>query len=391
MAGIFGCFNDNDHAKNKMHCSRMERSSVAGFSHTSEISTSADGALCFGYATRHTSPDCAIYSSEDSGEIVLICGELFLPSGEELSYKNFASEFLPKYKKNGKNCFLDCDGSYTLAIYDARAKQLQLISDPFGNFALHYAITEAGFLFSSQQLGIAEALGRKEFSEESLLEYLALGQQLEGRTFYKNIVRLPPGSILSIDRSGSAVLESYYSPTYEASDNTTNELRSIEESLLHALDIRIHRSGIAFGLSGGLDSRISLAALKKLGKTNSVTALTHGLRSSYDMRIARKLASKYSMNHHQIFFDDEFFKELPGHWKEITRLSEGGLGIESTYALASWQRQSKMFGISMESHGGPLYRRQILKARENTLQQAKDFPAALFPYMSSALLKSGLL
>ncbi|MFI5263977.1 MAG: asparagine synthase-related protein, partial [Candidatus Kapaibacterium sp.] len=221
--------------------------------------------------------------------------------------------------------------------------------------------------------------------------YISLGQRLQGKTFYKNIFRLPPASVLSVDRSGSVSLIRYYEPEYEHHADTKEQLQIIEDTLLHALSIRIQRSGIAFGLSGGLDSRITLAALKKLGMTDHVTALTHGLADSHDMTIAARLAKRYRMPHRQIIFDDDFFTELPHRWREVTKLSEGGLGIESAYALASWHRQSKQFGISMESHGGPLFRRQILKAREGTLERANNFPDALFGYVSSALLSSDII
>ncbi len=391
MAGIFGCFGSSITIKNEAVCYGLMQRSLAGFDHTSESKLVDGGLLCLGYSARRKNPDCAIFSSRDDYYTAVVCGELFLPSGEEISHDNFESEFLRLFEQHDKDLFLDCDGSFVVAFYDGKTKSLHLISDPFGNFALHYASTENGFLFSSQQHAIAEALGNKEFTDEALAEYISLGQRLEGRTFYRNIFRLRPASILTVDQSGSSRLHRYYKTDYGQHGDTKEQLRIIEEALLHAMDIRIRRPDIAFGLSGGLDSRISLATIKRLGKEGQITAVTHGIKDSFDMRIAARLAEKCAMPRYQLIFDDEFFADLPNHWKEVILLTEGGLGIESTFAIASWKKQSEKFGISMESHGGPLYRRQILKAREHTIERAKNFPAALFGFVSTALGNSDLI
>ncbi len=390
MAGIFGYYVKNISLESEAACKILHRHSVAGFNHSSEYKIFNNGAVCFGYAARADSPDAAIFSSHDGKYTLVLCGELFLPSGEQLTPTNFQEGFIPLFEKNGTHLFLQCDGAFVLALYDDSEQSVYLITDPFGNLSLHYTHTPKGFIFSLQQKALAEIL-RVGIDDNAIAQFIALGHQLNGRTLYKNIFRIPPASFVKIDKSGAVDFSKYFTPNFEEGLQTEELLLKIEESLLRSVDIRSSRSGVIVGLSGGLDSRITLAALKKLGKANAVTAFTHGLPSSGDIKVATKITSKYHIPHLRIIFDEAFFAGFPSQWRDAINLSEGGLGVEGAMSIGSWKAESENFDVCLDSHAGALYRRQFHKAREGILRRSDDFIKTFFDQFATPLLHSELI
>jgi hypothetical protein len=390
MAGIFGYwFWDNSSQLGEVYRT-LQGYSLAGFAHKSEFKLFSDDKVCLGYASRFSSPDSEIFSTPDSRYFLALSGELFLPSGEQLNAYNFITEFIPQFKKKAKSFFTYCEGAFVLALYDEVEQSLSIATDPFGNFSLHYSNTSAGFIFSFQQKAIAEILGA-ELDEQAISQYIALGHQLNYRSFYKNILRLPPASFVKIERSGKVDFSLYFVPDFTHGLNHKELLAHIEESLLRSVDIRTRRSGTIVGLSGGLDSRMTFAAIKKLDRERQVTVFTHGLPGSGDISVASRITRKYDIPHLKILFDDAFFKVFPSLWREAIALSESGLGVENAMAIHSWGIESKQSAVSLDSHAGALYRRQFHKAREGVLRRSNNFSETFFDQFAMPLFHSDLI
>jgi hypothetical protein len=121
--------------------------------------------------------------------------------------------------------------------------------------------------------------------------------------------------------------------------------------------------------------------------TSTITTFTHGLADSGDVQLASRLSDKYHIPHLRMIFDDNFFESLPQYWRETVCVSEGALGIENALNVVSWKTESQST-ISLDSHGGPLFRRQIFKSQEGYLRRSKDFIKTFFHLSASALLHS---
>ncbi len=391
MAGIFGCFRFKGDGDFRQISQILQQNSNYGVSDESRSGSYNAEHIYLGFErTINGDGRAALLQSKDSQFSLLLFGEMFLPSGELLSAKNFEEEFLIGYERLGNNYFLQCDGAFVLAYYDQHKNSISLITDAFGNVALYYATHQGLLLFSTRQSAIARSIGQKGISEQAIIEVLSLGQRLGGRTLYENIYRIPPGScLLVIDE---VTINKYYVSDYSSSTLNKKELLpKIEESILRSVDIRLRQEGVICGLTGGLDSRITLAAIKRLGKVDRITTFTHGLPQSGDMKIAAQISKLYNIPHMQLPFDNDFFAELHHHWREVVRISEGGLGLENALNILSWKKQSQEFSVSMDSHGGPLYRRQIFKSREGILKRSNNFANTFFKFFSPAILHSGFL
>lgn len=392
MAGIFGCIRFDGEFDVQKACALLQKNALLGFDHPSETVQTENFGM--GFAVPQFSENYpGILKSSNGRYTLVLFGQLFLATGDELSKENFEKEFLAGFISSGKEYFLQCDGAFVLALYDDLIKQLHLVTDPFGNFALQYTLTSKGFIFSTGQRAIVATIGEKEIKENALYEIFALGQCLNGKTLYKNVLRIPPASFMTVTSKREVELLHYYSPDYSHNLYTDVHeiLRETEDALLRSVEKRSRFKNVLCSLSGGLDSRITLAALRHLGREHDVTLFTHGLPKSGDMLVAAKLAKKYNMRHVQIPFDDEMFSQLPDYWRETIAISEGAFSIEDAIVLSSWKRLQKNFRFSIDSEGGPLYRRQIFKAREHYLERSKDFTKDLFGLLTTPLMTSDIL
>jgi len=331
-----------------------------------------------------------IQKSQDEGYILYLFGEIFLPSGELLSQKNFESEFIPSFLKDSNAFLTNCEGSFVFAFYDKRNNELHLITDPFGNLALHYYRKNDVILFSINAKQIADEVGSVG-NEQALLEYLAFGYALSGKTFYENIHRLPVASHLLFNGDGFSI-KRYFTPSFQVlpKGEYPEIIGSIKDLLLQSVEMCSREENVRSGLSGGFDSRINLAALAHLGRKN-VELFTLGLPDSNDMIIAKRISSALGFRHTVFEFDNEFISQLHNFWKLTSSLSGGSMGIESSPQFAVWETSPINAIRQLDGHGGAIYRRQVMKAQ---IQNAKDYPSLaefVFDRMKSPLMRSDIL
>lgn len=155
-------------------------------------------------------------------------------------------------------------GAFAVALWDRRGERLLLARSPLSERPLFYHSSPGTFAFASMPKGLF-ALGvvRRALDEQFLADYLALERFEPGRTFYRDVRRLPPGHVLIITRAGSR-LQPFWRP------DLIGELRlPTDEAYVDAfveLYSRVVRDAlrsegpVGLMLSGGLDSS-SVAAM----------------------------------------------------------------------------------------------------------------------------------
>lgn len=178
------------------------------------------------------------------------------------------------YQEKGVDCVDDLNGDFSFAIWDARHRRLMLARDRMGVRPLYYTQRDQCLYFASEVKALLQVPG-----VEARLDPLALNQiltmwfPLVPRTPFEGIHQLPPGHVLTATPSGTT-LRCYWRLDYpDAADagrlvsgryeaGLAEELR---ELLLDATRIRL-RSDVPVGayLSGGLDSSIITAAIKRI-------------------------------------------------------------------------------------------------------------------------------
>jgi hypothetical protein len=327
----------------------------------------------------------------DGRHVLHVFGELILPSGINLNTEAQAKEFIEGSIHNESEYLTKCRGVFCIVLYDNLTRTLKLITDGFGNLAMHYYYTDGLLSFSTDLGKLTSMIESVTLNNDAIFEYLGFGQPLAGKTYYTGVQRVDRATILECDRDGIS-FRSYHKFTY----NTSNKrdiaaiLSLLEEEVLSSVNSIPNTPSTEASLSGGFDSRITAAALIKLGKKD-ITFYTHGREGSHDIRIASQIAERFGYRHRKLLFDSPFFDSLYQNFESTVSDSFGAFDIRSSPVTASWKTLPLNVIRSVDSHGGPILRRQILKAKAFTSKRYPNAAAFMLAHIHSPLLTSGCL
>jgi asparagine synthetase B (glutamine-hydrolysing) len=240
---------------------------------------------------------------DDDGNILGINGEVFgLFDEKGKASHNFmrgaisnpAKELLALYRQYGMSMVPRLRGFFSISIWDNRWQTLHLITDRFALRSLYYSALGDTIVFGSEVKTIlASGLGSFDMDEHGMADFLLLGMPSGNRTFFKDVLLAPPGSIISF-KNGECKIEKYWNLHFEVDASYYGKLeRAVEEFsevFEEALSDCVSDQGIFdLPLSGGLDSRcIGVAAM---GGT-ALRSYTMGGYDSMDLEIGPVVAKR---------------------------------------------------------------------------------------------------
>ncbi len=148
-------------------------------------------------------------------------------------------------------------GDFAFALYDEASESVSLVRDFAGTRPLYFVREMRGVLWASDLAGLTKLTNlSSEVSDEYIASYLILDEDV-GRTPYRNIRCVPPGSLVRAGHDGERIRR-YWTIT------STREIHykcdaDYEEHLFHLLResirVRLRSTGPAVcELSGGVDS-----------------------------------------------------------------------------------------------------------------------------------------
>src|SRR5882672_540154 len=150
-------------------------------------------------------------------------------------------------------------GMYAFAAWEANAKRLWLVRDPFGIKPVVWTSNESGALFGSDPRSVA--IWRKQMGLDSEIDgyavahYLMLGYVPGDATMWADIHRCEPGSVTVVDKSGVRVID-WESTCTDGSTGapTTDEVdAAVQTSVARHLIADVE---VGAYLSGGIDSSL---------------------------------------------------------------------------------------------------------------------------------------
>jgi len=232
----------------------------------------------------------AIASSADGACRVVLHGEIAdVPGG--------AAGILARYEADGARALGGLAGSFTLALWDARARRLVLANDRFGLRNVYWVADRDRLAFAPQVIALlADARLERRLDAEAAAAFLVLQCIPGDRTLVDGITILPPATVLVFEPGRGARLESTWHVRYRARRDRDHP-RAIAGALQDAAG-RLAADGRRIGLplSGGLDSRTLLAALAR----RPLETVTYGQPGSDDLRLGGRLAALAGTSHHEI-------------------------------------------------------------------------------------------
>lgn len=165
---------------------------------------------------------------------------------------------LAAWQEWGEHAFERFNGTWALALHDARTGHLILSRDRLGVRPLYAWRDPDRFLAASTVEALIALIGqRPALNAELVFDYLSLGLlDHEGRTLYDDIIEIPPGACWSLSPDGTLQRRQYHQwPVADPSLQLQDVADRVPDLLLDATRLRLRSHvPIAAQLSGGLDS-----------------------------------------------------------------------------------------------------------------------------------------
>jgi asparagine synthase (glutamine-hydrolysing) len=276
-----------------------------------------------------------------NGDVVLICnGEIY--NYKELRYDlesrgcrfetNCDVEVIVHlYCEYGKDFLKNLNGQFAFAIYDKRNETLFLARDQFGICPLFFTFVEGVFIFASEIKAIIKhPLVKREVDLEGLDQIFTFPGLVSPVTLFKNISSLAPGHFMIV-REGRADVFQYWDLIYPEVSDTPSLPESfyvdkLEELLLKSIRYRLNADvPVGFYLSGGLDSSLIGAMMKKVDPARSYPSFSIGFPSDGQMNertYQRKVIDHLNLTNTEIMFDSA---EVEKGLKQAVWASESSL------------------------------------------------------------------
>jgi len=181
---------------------------------------------------------------------------------------------LRAYARWGEACAARIVGDFAFVVWDGRRRALVCARDPIGIRPLYYATDGRTFLCGSELRQLLDAPGVSRRPNEAMLgEYLSDRVTDLEDTLYRDIRRLPPAHVLTVD--GGGVRTWRY---WDVDPGRTIRYRSDAEYAEHFTTIfretvrcRLRSpSPVAVFLSGGLDSSAIAVTAQQLGREGAI-------------------------------------------------------------------------------------------------------------------------
>ena len=204
----------------------------------------------------------------------------------------------------------DLNGMFAIALWDRATRTLHLIRDRLGIKPLFLATTQRGVWFASELKALAAAGLDMEIDPASVASFLRFGYVPTPFSIFRNVTKLRPGEIVSIDADRNVTHRQYWSiaeVAFAGLANPFSRSQTDAEAELHDLlaDAVAGQmiSDVPLGafLSGGIDSS-TVVALMVAARRGPVRSFSIGFPDfGYDeSKHAKAVAQFLGTDHHEL-------------------------------------------------------------------------------------------
>ncbi len=212
------------------------------------------------------------------------------------AYIHFGETFLHKL-----------NGFFAFAIFDKLEEKLFIACDRFGIKPLYFYSDEDYFFFGSELKAILNFPIQKEINWSAVCLYFQLNYIPGKNSIFKNIHKLEPGHIITVDSRQSTV-DRWYTIPYNALEAEQNQLSYIEQKkkLIELMDdsVRLRLiSDVPLGsfLSGGIDSSVVTAMASRHTKNLNTFSIGFEGNEFFDETPYANLVAKHFNTNHTVF------------------------------------------------------------------------------------------
>ncbi len=211
------------------------------------------------------------------------------------------------------------NGMFAIALWDRQQKVLHLIRDRLGVKPLYYGWSNGVFLFGSELKALrAHPAFEAEIDRNSLSLFLRHSYIPVPHSIFKNINKLPPGTILSLPIHGGkqdGTLTTYWSAEEVVEQGMRDPFRGTAEQAVDELDGLLRESvrlrmiaDVPLGafLSGGIDSSCIVALMQAQSRLPVKTYTIGFHEGSYnEAEYAKAIAAHLGTDHTELYITPE--------------------------------------------------------------------------------------
>ncbi len=211
---------------------------------------------------------------------------------------------LAMYQEYGKECLLQLNGMFALAIWDHTRQELFLARDRIGKKPLYYYTMGQDIVFASEIKAILEVNDiPRDIRLDALYDYFTYQYVPDPKTIFNNIYKLKPGYWMLVSQEGIQK-QQYWDVSF--AEQSSQSKQNISEQLVDLLEQSTQSrmvSDVPLGafLSGGVDSSAVVALMAKNSNT-PVTTCSIGFDSKQfdEVQYAKVIADQFSTQHYEL-------------------------------------------------------------------------------------------
>ncbi len=257
---------------------------------------------------------------EEGGYRFWFCGDL--PARERVPWDLFVRAI----RDGDWSSLTQLHTPFAVAVFRESDGRAWLISDRRSQSPIFYRNRGGTLDFSTLMSAFDTRLGGAEFSPEWLYEVLYFNYPVLETSFFKDVRRLPPASVLSWEAGTGDIRLERYAPPFARTERFVSGREGLELARTvfseAAGDCYRTRHPVAVPLTAGFDSRTALAYAPPSDQAD-LLLFTYGQPGCYDLVEAVRTAKTLGLDHRVIPFDAAFREMLPRLAEETVRLSDG--------------------------------------------------------------------
>lgn len=345
--------------------------------------------IMLGFTSYKTYPR-SIY--EDESFLIILEGMIYNKLDEEVKNQliNFASITLnidDNFFNDLKKFLLETDGEFLIVIYNKSDRTLTVFNDALGRLPVYYHHTN-GSLFISREIKFIVPFKKSvDFDKTTLMEYMICGFPFGEKTLVDDIFRFLPATFIKFDVKTGDFFKKVILPI-NFDKKIRNKLvdvhvKDLKDLFINGLEDRIDKlkdKKLLISISGGLDSRASLAALISINKVP--VGWTHTFPGDDEVDYAKNVAKAFDIS----LDVSTTSKKLEGDdYRRIVFLKDGLNPTSMAFILDDYDKLIERYGenilLCTGLYGGEMFRYLTLTKGINSIEKLSKVLTTLDEYI----------
>ena len=265
---------------------------------------------------------------------------------------------LRMYQEKGYDFLKYLNGWFHGIVVDLKKQEIALFNDRYGMQRLNYHENADSLVFASEAKAILKVRSELRVLEpQSVGEFFICDCVLQNRTLFRNIVKLPGGSVWTY-RNAKLQSKDFYFKTEDWESQpllATEDLsQNLEKLFPQVVERYVEPPGLPVGvsLSGGIDTRQLMAYIDNRRFAIPCYTFSGMYRESFDVKLARRVAIACGQRHEPLELGRDFLSSFPALTEKTVYLADGSFPATGAYELYLNKLAREIAGIRLTGNYG---------------------------------------